>query len=395
MPGPDAVPHAGIPAAVAALAPAMTAWRRDLHAHPELGFEEHRTADAVAESLEAWGIDVHRGLAGTGVVGTIHGRAPSPRAIALRADLDALPIPEATGVPHASRHAGVMHACGHDGHTAMLLGAARHLAVTRSFAGTVHLVFQPAEEGRGGGLRMVEDGLFDRFPVDAVYGLHNWPDLPAGTFAVHPGPVMAACDQFTVRIRGKGGHAAMPHHGVDPVLVAAHLVTAVQSLVSRGTDPLDGAVLSVTRMEAGTTFNVIPDTAELHGTIRTFQPATRARLHEQLGRLVAGISGALGAEATLEIDARAPPTINTRSEADLAAAAAEAVAGPANVRRDAAPSMTAEDFGYMLAKRPGAYVWLGAGSRPLHSPGYDFDDSVLATGAAYWVALAERALPLP
>lgn len=381
----------------------MTAWRRDIHANPELGYEEHRTSALVAAKLADWGIAVERGLAGTGVVGTLRGQGGSTRAIGLRADMDALPMPEANAFAHASTNPGAMHACGHDGHTTMLLGAARYLAETRNFDGVVHFIFQPAEEGRGGGRRMIEDGLFEHFDCEQVYGLHNWPDLPANRIAVHPGPVMAAADQFTITVEGHGGHAAIPHRSVDPVLVAAHIVTAVQSLVSRGTDPADSAVVSVTWVQAGTTYNVIPDEAKLHGTVRTFTEATRNRIREQLGRLAENIAAGFGATAVLDYRPGYPATVNTEAEARLAAGIAAKVVGEANVTWAPNPSMAAEDFGYLLRERPGAYVWLGHGAQGndghggpacrLHNPHYDFNDDILTTGASYWATLVETILP--
>ncbi len=381
----------------------MTAWRRDIHTHPELGYEEHRTSDIVAAKLAEWGIAVHRGLAGTGVVGTLKGRGEGARAIGLRADMDALPMPEANTFDHASRHDGKMHACGHDGHTTMLLGAARYLAETRNFDGTVHFIFQPAEEGRGGGRRMIEEGLFRQFDCEQVYGLHNWPDLPANTIAVHPGPVMAAADQFTITVDGHGGHAAIPHKAVDPVLVAAHIITAVQSLVSRFTDPADSAVVSVTWVQAGTTYNVIPDEAKLHGTVRTFNEATRARIEQQLGRMAESIAAGFGAKASLEFRPGYPATVNTEAEARVAAAVAAKVVGEANLSWAPDPTTAAEDFGYMLRERPGAYIWLGHGAQGndghggpgcrLHNPHYDFNDDILTTGASYWATLVETILP--
>lgn len=378
---------------LAPLEAAMTGWRHDLHAHPELAFEERRTAALVASVLEGAGIAVDRGLGETAVIATIRGRRPGDRAVGLRADLDALPIRE-TGTPlHVSRHPGAMHACGHDGHTAMLLGAALHLAETRNFAGVVHAIFQPAEEARDGARTLLARGLFRRFPVEAVFGLHNWPGLPAGTIAVHRGAVMAACDGFVVTVRGRGGHAAMPHLAIDPVLVAGHLVTAIQSLVSRGVDPAEGAVVSVTGLEAGDAFNVIPDTVTLRGTIRSLLPETRAALGRRLERLATAIAEGFGATARVEIDDRATATVNHPDWVEPAARAAARVLGAGNVVRDAAPSMTAEDFGDLLAARPGAYVWLGqGGGASLHASDYDFNDAVLTVGAAYWVALVEEIL---
>ncbi|CAO3352934.1 M20 aminoacylase family protein [Azospirillum melinis] len=384
---------------IAAFQDDMTAWRRDIHAHPELGFEEKRTSDIVATKLAEFGIAVHRGLGGTGVVGTLTGLGTgSGRAIGLRADMDALPMPEANDFDHASRHAGKMHACGHDGHTTMLLGAARYLAETRNFDGTVHFIFQPAEEGLGGAKRMIDDGLFQQFDCEQVYGLHNWPELPAGRIAVHPGPVMAAANQFEIQVTGHGAHAAMPHRGIDPVLVSAHIVTAAQSLVSRGTNPAESAVVSITVVEAGTAANVIPDSARMRGTMRTFTQENHSRIQEQFGRLVTSIAEGLGATAELRFRPGYPATVNSEPEARIAAAAAAKVVGEENVVWAPDPTMAAEDFGYMLKERPGAYVWLGHGghlgsSCRLHNPHYDFNDAILTTGASYWASLVETILP--
>ncbi|CBS88008.1 M20 aminoacylase family protein [Azospirillum lipoferum] len=384
---------------IAAFQDDMTAWRRDIHAHPELGFEEKRTSDIVAAKLAEFGIAVHRGLGGTGVVGTLKGLGTgSGRAIGLRADMDALPMPEANDFDHASRHAGKMHACGHDGHTAMLLGAARYLAETRNFDGTVHFIFQPAEEGLGGAKRMIDDGLFRQFDCEQVYGLHNWPELPAGQIAVHPGPVMAAANQFEIHVTGHGAHAAMPHRGIDPVLVSAHIITAAQSLVSRGTNPADSAVVSITVVEAGTAANVIPDGARMLGTMRTFTEENHRRIQEQFARLVSSIAEGLGAKAELRFRPGYPATVNSEPEARVAAAAAARVVGEENVVWAPAPTMAAEDFGYMLKERPGAYIWLGHGGHSgpscrLHNPHYDFNDAILTTGAGYWASLVETILP--
>ncbi|KAF1854002.1 hypothetical protein Lal_00005215 [Lupinus albus] len=384
---------------IAAFQDDMTAWRRDIHAHPELGFEEKRTSDIVAAKLAEFGITVHRGLGGTGVVGTLTGLGTgSGRTIGLRADMDALPMPEANDFDHASRHDGKMHACGHDGHTAMLLGAARYLAETRNFDGTVHFIFQPAEEGLGGAKRMIEDGLFQQFDCEQVYGLHNWPELPAGRIAVHPGPVMAAANQFEIHVTGHGAHAAMPHRGIDPVLVSAHIITAAQSLVSRGTNPAESAVVSITVVEAGTAANVIPDSARMRGTMRTFSEDNHRRIQEQFGRLVSSIAEGLGAKAELRFRPGYPATVNSEPEARIAAAAAAKVVGDENVIWAPDPTMAAEDFGYMLKERPGAYIWLGHGghlgsSCRLHNPHYDFNDAILTTGASYWASLVETILP--
>jgi hippurate hydrolase len=374
----------------------MTAWRRDIHAHPELAFEERRTAALVAEKLADFGFVVERGLAVTGVVGSLTGQ-PGPEAIALRADMDALPIDEAGERPHRSSVAGRMHACGHDGHVAMLLGAARELARTRRFAGTLHLIFQPAEENEGGGRVMVEEGLFSRFPVKAVFGLHNWPGLEAGAFAFHRGPVMAAFDTFEVVVRGRGGHGAMPHLTADPVVAAAQMVLGFQTIVSRTISPLEAAVVSVTEMKGGDTWNVIPGTVSLRGTTRSFRPEVRAALASGLLRVARGVADAAGVEVEVRVQPRYPATVNTDAETEVAALAAMDVVGASGVRRDLPPSMAAEDFAYMLERRPGCYAWIGNGPAEsqagLHAPRYDFNDAILSTGAAYWVRLVERVLP--
>jgi amidohydrolase len=375
----------------------MAAWRHDLHAHPETAFEERRTAGLVAEKLAGFGFAVERGLAGTGVVGTLAGH-PGPEAVALRADMDALPIEEAGDRPHRSRFPGRMHACGHDGHVAMLLGAARELSRTRRFAGTLHVIFQPAEENEGGGRVMVEEGLFKRFPVKAVFGLHNWPGLEAGTFAFHRGPVMAAFDTFEVVVRGRGGHGAMPHLTADPVVAAAQMVLAFQTIVSRSVSPVDAAVVSVTDVKGGDTWNVIPASVCLRGTTRSLRPEVRDALAAGLRRVAQGIADALAVEAEVRIQRRYPATVNSEGETDLAAQAAADVVGMLRVRRDLQPSMAAEDFAYMLEERPGCYAWIGNGPAEsdagLHGPRYDFNDAILTTGATYWVQLVERALPV-
>jgi amidohydrolase len=382
----------------------LIALRRDLHAHPELGFEEHRTAALVAERLVAYGVDeVHTGIAGTGVVGVVRGSGGgSNRAIGLRADMDALPIREATGLPWASRTNGKMHACGHDGHTTMLLGAARWLAANRAaFDGTVYLIFQPAEEFGGGGRVMVADGLFERFSCEQVYGMHNRPGLPLGRMALRSGPCMAASDIFRIAIRGKGGHGAMPHVARDPVLIAAHVVTALQSITSRRVDPIRSAVVSATRVHAGDAFNVIPEDAEIGGTCRTFLPEVRDLVEAEVLRIVPRIARAFGAEAEVGYERRYPATVNSPGETRLAAAAARLAVGADAVDADGEPMMAAEDFSYMLEQRPGCYVWLGngrvgePGGAMLHSPGYDFNDAALAIGAGYWTRLVETALPGP
>lgn len=374
----------------------LTAWRRHLHARPELGFEEVETSAFVAEKLRSFGIDeIHEGLARTGVVGVI--RSGSGKgSIALRADMDALPIHEQTGLAHASTRPGKMHACGHDGHTTMLLGAARYLAETRRFDGTVYLVFQPAEEGQGGGRSMVEEGLFERFPAQEIYGLHNWPQLPVGSFAMCEGPAMAAADHFSIELTGTGCHAAMPHLGRDPIVAAALIVQAAGSIVARQVDPLDNAVVSITKIQGGDTYNVVPETVSMLGTVRTFRAATQDFIERRLGEIVAGIAAAQGLEGRLVYRRGYPPTVNHRQNADMGADAAAEIAGEAQVDRAPAPSMGAEDFSFMLQRRPGAYIWMGNGGgaegRVLHSPHYDFNDEALSWGVSWWVRLVERRL---
>ncbi|MDP2833807.1 MAG: M20 aminoacylase family protein [Pseudomonadota bacterium] len=374
----------------------LIALRHDLHAHPELAFEEHRSSDVVAAFLQSLGLEVHRGLAGTGVVGVLR-NGDSERSIGLRADLDALPLHEQNLFPHRSRHEGRMHACGHDGHTAMLLGAAQALAGNSDFNGTVVFIFQPAEESDGGARVMIEQGLFERFPVDAVFGMHNWPGLPAGQFAVHSGPVMACADQFDIVLSGHGGHAAMPQQARDPLVAAAALVQALQTVVSRTLDPLDPAVLSVTRFfSGGEAYNVIPSEARIGGTVRAFRAEVQDRIEAALERLATGIATAHGVQSHLNYRRGYPPTINSATEAALCTDVARAVAGDGNVRNDLNPSMGAEDFSYMLREKPGCYVWIGNGMAEggcmLHNPHYDFNDAILPLGVAYWVALVGRVL---
>lgn len=370
-----------------------TAIRRDIHAHPELAFEEHRTAALVAERLEALGIETHRGIGKTGVVGVLRAGS-STRAIGLRADMDALPIQEKNDFTHHSRHPGRMHACGHDGHTAMLLGAAAHLVSNPDFDGTVYFLFQPAEEGEGGAPAMIADGLFERFPMEAVFGLHNWPGLPVGQIAVHRGPVMACADRFDIEIRGHGAHAAMPHQGIDPVLTGAALVQALQSVVSRNIDPQDSAVLSLTQFHAGDAYNVIPEVAQLCGTVRAFRPEVEARVEEAMQRVCTGVAAAFGANINFEYRRGYPATINSVPEAEFCAAVAKEICGDANVAVDPKPSMGAEDFAYFLQEKPGCYVWLGngpgVGGCTLHNPHYDFNDEAIPYGVAYWVRLVQR-----
>ena len=374
----------------------LTAWRRDIHANPEIAFEEHRTAALVAAKLEEFGIEVHRGLAGTGVVGTLKGNQPGGRSIALRADMDALPMPEANGFEHASKTPGKIHACGHDGHTVMLLGAARYLAETRNFAGTVHFVFQPAEEGGGGGRIMVEEGLFDKFPAEEVYGMHNWPGLPAGQFAACVGPMMAATDQFEITVEGRGGHAAQPNKTVDPVVVGSQIVGALQTIASRNADPIKSVVVSVTQFHAGSAFNVIPQSAWLCGTIRTFDADQRTLARTRIKEIAEGLALALGGSAEVAFRFGYPATVNHAAQTETALAVAEQVAGPGKVERNVAPSMGGEDFAYMLLEKPGAYIFIGNGpeveGQKLHQVKYDFNDEILPVGASYWAQLVENVL---
>ncbi len=370
--------------------------RHDLHAHPEIGFAEERTSSLVAVRLEAMGLAVDRGLAKTGVVGTLtRGEGP---AIGLRADMDALELQERTGLAYCSRNAGRMHACGHDGHTTMLLGAARYLAERGGFRGTVHFIFQPAEENLAGGKLMVDQGLFERFPMQAVFGLHNWPGLPAGSMGARAGPVMAAADFFDLRLTGVGGHAAYPHMARDAIVAAAQIILAWQTLVSRDTDPLASAVVSVTRINAGHTLNVIPQTAELAGTVRSFREDVRQELEDGLRRIAEGVAAAHGVEVEIDYQRRYRATVNTERETAAALAAMERTVGTARVLRDLPPTMGAEDFGWMLAGCPGAYVMLGNGTEgvhacSLHNPGYDFNDAVIPVGVRYWVNLVRALLP--
>ncbi len=379
----------------------LTEIRHDLHSHPELGYMEVRTADIVAAKLQSWGIEVHRGIAKTGMVGVVKGtKSDSGRAVGLRADMDCLPMHETGNVAYKSRNAGCMHACGHDGHTTMLLGAARYLAETRNFDGTAYLIFQPAEEGGGGGRMMIEEGLFKRFPADQVYGLHNWPGLPPGKIAVRPGPLLAAADRFEISVNGRGGHGAMPHLAVDPVVVTAQIITALQTIASRNVNAVDAVVVSVCSMQTSQfgAFNVIPDAVKLMGTVRTFRPETRELAERRVRELVDGIAKAMGASADINYMRGYPATVNAEREAGFAAEVGERIFGAGNVVTDGEPSMGAEDFAYMLEERPGAYILLGQGGVQtgcmLHNPNYDFNDDVIPLGAGYLAALLEAALPL-
>ncbi|MEO8411104.1 MAG: M20 aminoacylase family protein [Propionivibrio sp.] len=375
--------------------------RHDLHAHPELAFKESRTSDIVARELAAYGVEVHRGLAKTGVVGVLR-KGSSLRAIGLRADMDALPLLEKNEFHHRSQHQGQMHACGHDGHTTLLLGAARYLAenIDRvDFDGTVYFIFQPAEESEGGAKVMIADGLFERFPMEAVFGLHNWPGLPVGEISAMPGPVMAGTCTFEISIHGEGCHAAMPNQGVDTLVVASHLVLALQTIVSRNLHPCEAAAVSVTQIHGGTALNVIPDDAVLRGTIRSFTPAVESMIERAVKRLCVGVASTYGAQISASFDQRYPPTVNSRAEAELCQRTAADLVGADQVRTTDLPSTAAEDFAYMLLEKPGCYVWLGngadSGGRSLHNPHYDFEDGSLPLGVSYWVRLVENALSEP
>lgn len=389
--------------AIVAQADAMATLRRDIHAHPELSFQEWRTADLVAAQLTAWGIPIHRGLGQTGVVGIVHGRdgGACGRALGLRADMDALPMQEKNTFAHASRHPGKMHGCGHDGHTAMLLAAAQHLAQQRDFDGTVYLIFQPAEEGGGGAKVMMDDGLFERFPMQAVFGMHNWPGMPAGSMAVSPGPVMAATSEFKITVHGKGCHAAMPHLGVDSVLVACQLVQALQSIISRNKKPLDTAVISVTMIHGGEASNVVPGHCELQGTVRTFTPEVLDLVEQRMRQMAEHVCSAHGARCDFVFERNYPATVNSPDEAALARAVMLDILGPEQVLEQE-PTLGGEDFAYMLQAKPGAYCFIangegehrhlghGGGPCTLHNPSYDFNDALIPLGATYWVRLVQR-----
>ena len=389
---------------ILAYLPELQEIRRDLHAHPELCYEEQRTADVVAAKLTEWGIPIVRGLGVTGVVGSIK-NGTSNRAIGLRADMDALPMQEINGFAHASRHPGKMHACGHDGHTAMLLGAAQHLAQHRNFDGTVYLIFQPAEEGGGGARRMMIDGLFEQFPMDAVYGMHNWPGIPEGHFGVVSGPMMASSNEFRVSVRGKGAHAAQPHRGIDPVMVAVQIAQAWQTIVSREKNPLESAVLSITQIHAGSATNVIPDEAELVGTVRTFSYEVLDLIQRRMQEIATGVAAAFNASVDFSFKRNYPPLINHAEQTAFAVEAMRAVVGADRVDTKVEPTMGAEDFAFMLQEKPGCYVFLGNGDGAhragghglgpcqLHNTSYDFNDNLLPIGASYWVRLVEMSLP--
>lgn len=379
--------------------------RRDLHAHPELCYQEERTSAVVADQLSAWGIDVVRGLGRTGVVGIIK-NGSSPRAIGLRADMDALPMQEVNTFAHASRHAGKMHACGHDGHTAMLLGAARHLAQHRNFDGTVYLVFQPAEEGGAGAREMIRDGLFTRFPMDAIYGMHNWPGAAAGTMSVTEGPMMASSNEFHVVVKGKGAHAAQPHKGIDPVMIAVQIAQSWQTIITREKSPLDTAVLSITQIHAGSATNVIPDEATLIGTVRTFHTDVLDLIEKRMRSVAEHTAAGFGAEVDFQFKRNYPPLVNHAKETAFAVEVMKAVVGEENVDAHVEPTMGAEDFAFFLQEKAGCYIFIGNGEGEhrdgghglgpcvLHNGSYDFNDTLLPIGASFWVRLAEMALPL-
>lgn len=389
-------------------AASIAAVRRDIHAHPELCFEEVRTADVVAQKLTEWGIPIHRGLGKTGVVGIVKGRdgGASGRAIGLRADMDALPMQEFNTFAHASKHQGKMHACGHDGHVAMLLAAAQHFAKHRNFDGTVYLIFQPAEEGGGGARVMIEDGLFEQFPMETVYGMHNWPGMPVGTFAVSPGPVMASTSEFKITLRGKGGHAALPHTGIDPVPIACGMVQTFQTIISRNKKPVDAGVISVTMIHAGEATNVVPDSVELQGTVRTFTVEVLDLIEKRMRQIAEHTCAAHDATCEFEFVRNYPPTINSPAEAEFARKVMAGIVGEERVLPQE-PTMGAEDFAYMLQAKPGAYCFIangdgahremghGGGPCMLHNPSYDFNDDLIPLGATYWVKLAEEWLAQP
>ncbi|MDB5941748.1 MAG: Hippurate hydrolase-like protein [Ramlibacter sp.] len=380
-------------------AASIAAIRRDIHANPELSFEEMRTADVVAQKLTEWGIPVHRGLGRTGVVGIVKA-GTSPRAIGLRADMDALPMQEFNTFSHASRNKGKMHACGHDGHVAMLLGAAQHFAKNRNFDGTVYRIFQPAEEKGGGALEMIEDGLFEQFPMDAVFGMHNWPGTQVGRFAVSPGPVMASTNEFRIVIRGRGSHAALPHNGIDPVPIACQMVQAFQTIISRNKKPVDAGVISVTMIHAGEATNVVPDSCELQGTVRTFTLEVLDLIERRMKQVAQHVCEAHEASCEFEFVRNYPPTVNSPAEAEFARKVMASIVGEANVDVQE-PTMGAEDFAYMLQAKPGAYCFIangdgshremghGGGPCMLHNPSYDFNDDLIPLGATYWVRLAQ------
>mgnify|MGYP005645470369 FL=1 len=373
----------------------MQEWRRDIHAHPEIAFEEHRTAQIVADKLESFGIEVETGIAGTGVVGTLR-KGMGNRSIGLRADLDALLINETNDFEYKSKNPGQMHACGHDGHTTMLLGAAKYLSEQGNFDGTVNFIFQPAEENEGGGRVMIEDGLFDKYPVESVYGMHNIPGMPVGSFAIKPGPIMAAFDIFNLKVIGRGGHAAMPQTTVDPIIVGTKIIDAFQAIISRSIDPQEPSVLSVTQFHGGDAYNVIPNQVEIKGCTRCFSPNVQKKLEDEMRQISESICKAYGADCEFHYEHRYPATINSEEEANLAGQVAQEIVGEERVNLSPKPGMGSEDFAYMLQEKPGSYIWIGngdgEGSCMIHNPGYDFNDQILPIGATYWVKMAEEIL---
>ena len=383
--------------------PEVMTWRHELHAHPELGYEEKWTSDFIVTKLESFGIEVHKGLGKTGVVGVLKGLKANQggggnKAIGLRADIDALPMTEENNFSYKSKFDGCMHACGHDGHTAMLLGAAKILSLNNDFDGTVYFIFQPAEEGGGGGLAMIEDGLFEQFPMDSVWGMHNWPGMDEGSVAVHKGSVMAAADRFEVTVNGNGGHAAMPQATNDPVLATTAIVQALQQIVSRKQNPLDAVVVSVTQINAGSGFNIIPQVTDFIGTIRTVNPDTRINVHKQFKDICEATALAYGCTADVSVVKGYPVTVNNIESSEKAIEVTSSIFGSSSVKTNMAPSMGAEDFAYMLEKTPGAYIWLGAGEGKsgcmLHNTKYDFNDNILPLGIKYWEQLVKSELPL-
>ena len=382
----------------------IQAIRRDIHAHPELCFEEKRTSDVVAQQLESWGIKIHRGLGKTGVVGIIEGSLGKGRSIGLRADMDALPLQEHNHFEHASQHPGKMHACGHDGHVAMLLGAAHYLAQHREFKGTVYFIFQPAEEGGGGAREMIRDGLFDLFPCDAVFGMHNWPGIPVGDFGVTPGPMMASSNEFQITVKGKGGHAALPHNSADPVFAASQMIGSLQAIITRNKRPVDAAVLSITQFHAGDASNIIPDSAWIGGTVRTFTHEVLDLIESRLHQIASATAQAFDCSAEVTFSRNYPPTINHEKETAFAVDVMKELVGEHHVNSRIDPTMGAEDFAFMLQEKPGCYVFIGNGDGDhrsqghglgpcqLHNPCYDFNDQLLPLGSTYWVRLVERYL---
>ncbi|HEU0222327.1 MAG TPA: M20 aminoacylase family protein [Paracoccaceae bacterium] len=382
---------------IAEFHPEITAWRRHLHQNPELLYETHKTASFVAAKLREFGCDeVVEGIGRTGVVGLIRGRANgSGRVLGLRSDMDALPITERRDIAHKSQNPGVMHACGHDGHSAMLLGAAKYLAETRNFDGAVAVIFQPAEEGGAGGKAMVDDGMMERFGIEEVYGMHNWPGMPEGQLMMRKGPTMAAADQFDITITGRGAHAARPHEGFDPIVAGSQMVLALQQLVSRNADPVEALVVSVTRFEAGTAYNIIPEEVRLAGTVRTLKTELRDMAERRMGEIVQGIAAAHGCRAVLDYQRGYPVVINHEAQTEFSARVAAEVVGEARVLTDVPPIMGGEDFAYMLEARPGSFIFIGQGATAgVHHPDYDFNDEIIPVGASYWVKLAEMAMPV-